>query len=82
MKVAVSSYVVTQTSLIVAWIIGLFNISVLFALIPTFLVIGVVSVMFCFLKLLDMSLGLDEEDDDFADILGVDDEEKEDEPNG
>ena len=74
MKIAVSSYVAVQISFIVAWMIGLFNISAIFALIPTFVALIVLAIMFGFLKLIECFVGLDD-DDEFNCVLGFDEEE-------
>ena len=72
MKIAVSSYVVMQALFIAAWLIGLFNISVFFAFIPTFVVIAFLVAMFCLLKLVERFIELDD-DDDPSGVFGLDD---------
>lgn len=79
MKMVVSSYVLTQAALFVGWLIGVFDVSALLALLPTIIALSILVLMFVLLKTLDYMLNL-EEDDEYADILGLDDhigEEKE-----
>lgn len=78
MKIAFSSYVVIQTLFIVAWMVGLFNISVLFALTPTFVAVSVIAAMVGFLKLIEFFLGFDDDDDSIC-IPGLDEPDKDEE---
>lgn len=71
MKIAVSSYVAIQVSLFVAWLVGLFNLSFMVALIPTFVAVALCAIMFLFLKLVEGFI--DTDDDEFSDVLGLDD---------
>ena len=86
MKTVVSSYIAVQTLLFVAWLIGLFNLSFMIALIPTFVAVALCVIMFLFLKLVEGLIDMD--DDEFSDVLGLDDcakvedRKKEDTPYG
>ena len=71
MKIAVSSYVVTQTSLIVAWVIGLFNMSLVLAFIPTLVVVALLAILFGILKLVEHFIDMTDEDEDFSEVLGL-----------